>query len=98
LFIQKKNIYVLLAKLIFSAFCHVQKVDNDIFLKALGNRIRLLRTARGLSQLDLGVMMDNYAEQISWIERGKFNVTIGTLVAIAAGLEISLKELFDFEY
>jgi DNA-binding XRE family transcriptional regulator len=87
-----------IAKFFFSRFLHVQKDNQTIFLKALGNRIRLLRIEKGLSQLDLGVLMDNYAEQVSRIERGKFNVTVATLLTISNSLEVSLSELFDFEY
>ncbi len=35
--------------------------------------------AKGLSQVDVGVAMDNYGEQIGRIERGELNVTICTL-------------------
>lgn len=72
----------------------VQNIRDEIFLKQLGNRIRCLRKLKGMSQLDLGVKIDNYAEQIGRIERGKFNITICTLKVIAEGLEISLVELF----
>lgn len=54
----------------FLAFCIVQNVKDKAFLKKLGQRIRFLRKEKGLSQLDLGVRMDNYAEQIGRIERG----------------------------
>ena len=80
----------------FQAFCIVQNVKDKIYLKRLGNRIRTLRKERGLSQLDLGVSMDNYAEQISRIERGQLNVSICTLKKIAEGLEIPLYELLKF--
>ena len=74
----------------------MQNVKDKIYLKRLGNRIRTLRKERGLSQLDLGVSMDNYAEQISRIERGQLNVSICTLKKIAEGLEIPLYELLKF--
>jgi transcriptional regulator with XRE-family HTH domain len=74
----------------------VQNVKDKAFLKKLGARIRALRLEKGLSQLDLGVSMDNYAEQISRIERGQFNVTICTLKKIAESLDVSLSDLLDF--
>jgi len=74
----------------------VQKVKDKAYLKKLGLRIRKLRSDKGLSQLDLGVSMDNYAEQISRIERGELNVTICTLKRIAEGLKITLSELLEF--
>jgi transcriptional regulator with XRE-family HTH domain len=71
----------------------VQNVKDEKFLKLLGRRIRNLRMAKGLSQVDVGVAMDNYGEQIGRIERGELNVTICTLKKIAEALDISLSEL-----
>ena len=81
----------------FAQTCIVQNVKNDIFLKALGERIRHLRKERKLTQEDLGVICDNHGEQIGRIERGELNVTSSTLYMIAQGLKISMKELFDFD-
>jgi transcriptional regulator with XRE-family HTH domain len=75
----------------------VQNDTNKVFLTALGSRIREIRKSKGLSQLDIGVAMDNYAEQIGRIERGKINVTICTLKNIAKCLDLSLSELLNFE-
>ena len=74
----------------------MQNVKDKVYLKKLGNRIRALRKEKGLSQLDLGVSMDNYAEQISRIERGQLNVSICTLKKIAESLEITISELLKF--
>jgi transcriptional regulator with XRE-family HTH domain len=74
----------------------VQNVKDKIYLKKLGARIKTLRLEKGMSQLDLGVSMDNYAEQVGRIERGQLNVTICTLKKIAEGLEISLSDLLAF--
>jgi transcriptional regulator with XRE-family HTH domain len=73
----------------------VQNVKDQKFLKQLGRRIRQLRTAKGLSQVDVGVAMDNYGEQIGRIERGELNVTICTLKKIAETLDVSLPELIQ---
>jgi transcriptional regulator with XRE-family HTH domain len=73
----------------------VQNLDEKIFLILLGKKIRHLRKRKGFSQLDLAVIMDNYAEQIGRIERGQLNVTICTLKKIAYALSISLSELLD---
>lgn len=73
----------------------MQNVKDDIFLRQLGNRIRELRKNRGLTQIDLGTMIENHGEQIGRIERGELNVTICTLKKIADGLEINLKDLLD---
>lgn len=81
-----------------SSLAAVQQVKDKKFLKALGLHLKKLREQKGLSQLDLGVKMDNYAEQISRIERGQINVTICTLKNIADSLEMSLRDLLDFQY
>lgn len=75
----------------------MQKVKDKEFLKLLGERIRELRNKKGLTQLDLGVAMDNYAEQVGRIERGQLNVSICTLKKISEGLHIPLYELLNFE-
>lgn len=75
----------------------MQNVKDKIFLKKLGLRIRELRKLKNLTQLDVGVAMDNFAEQIGRIERGELNVTICTLKKIAESLGINLSELLSFK-
>jgi transcriptional regulator with XRE-family HTH domain len=75
----------------------MQEVKDVVYLKKLGERIRFLRQERCMTQLDLAVKMNNYAEQIGRIERGEQNVSICTLKKIAESLGISLKELVDME-
>jgi transcriptional regulator with XRE-family HTH domain len=54
----------------------VQNVKDIEFLKKLGLWIRNIRKQQNLSQLDVGIGMDNYADQIGRIERGQLNVSI----------------------
>lgn len=75
----------------------MQGVKDEIFLKALGSRVRELRKKKGLTQVELGVLIENHGEQIGRIERGEINVSSCTLYKISQGLKISLSELFDFE-
>ena len=72
-------------------------IRNENLLKILGKRIRQLRTERNLTQEQLAAKIDNHGEQIGRVERGELNVSISTLYLVATGLEISLKELFDFK-
>lgn len=62
----------------------------------LGNRIRSLRMAKGLSQekfaLQIGMDRTYYAS----VEAGKRNISINNIDKISTGLNISLSELFDF--
>jgi transcriptional regulator with XRE-family HTH domain len=66
----------------------VQYVKDEKLLKALGQRIRDIRKKRNLTQVELGVKCDNYAEQIGRIERGQLNVSISTLNVIAKALDV----------
>lgn len=75
----------------------MQGVKDKRFLKKLGGRIRTLRLEKGLTQLDLAVKMNNYAEQIGRIERGELNVTICSLKLISDALKISLSELLKLD-
>jgi transcriptional regulator with XRE-family HTH domain len=74
----------------------VQNVKDKEFLKKLGKHIRQLRVTKGLTQLDLGVAMDNYAEQVGRIERGQVNVSVCTLKKISEALEVPLNQLLVF--
>ena len=75
----------------------MQYVKDEKFLKKLGAKIRELRKSRNMTQVELGVACNNYAEQIGRIERGELNVTICSLKTIAKALKIKLKDLVDLE-
>ena len=71
-------------------------MTNDNFAILLGKRIRELRKAKGISQLDLAFDMDMSMNTISYIELGKISPKIDTLQKIAEKLDISMVELFEF--
>jgi XRE family transcriptional regulator, regulator of sulfur utilization len=75
----------------------MQNVKDRIFLRKIGERIRSLRKERGLSQMELGVMMGNHGEQVGRIERGEVNVTVCTLKIISESLSVKLAELVTVE-
>jgi transcriptional regulator with XRE-family HTH domain len=75
----------------------VQELKDKKFLKKLGNHIKKLRTAKGLTQFDLAIKLNNYAEQIGRIERGELNSSICTLKNIAERLDVSLAELLNVD-
>lgn len=67
-------------------------------LKLIGERIKYLRTHKiFLSQEDFSVKLGYDRTYMSRVESGRQNITIETLIKICEGLEISLKEFFDFE-
>lgn len=70
--------------------------DEDIICK-LGSCIRALRINKGFSQEELSYKAELDISQIGRIERGKVNTSVSVLYKIAVALDVSLKDLFDFE-
>ncbi len=71
-------------------------IKDQKFIKQFGDRLRELRTLKGMSQEDLANTADIPVNQIGRIERGEINTTIVTAKAIADALKISIIELFQF--
>ena len=61
--------------------------------RRLGIRIRLLRRMMGLTQEQLADFAAIHRTHMGEIERGEGNVTIATLLKVAAGLDISIYAL-----
>ncbi|SHM51436.1 helix-turn-helix transcriptional regulator [Flavobacterium chilense] len=72
-------------------------MDKSEELKRLGTRIKELRSTKGLSQAKLGLLILKDQQSIHKVEAGEFNPTYLYLLELAKGLEISVKELLDFE-
>jgi transcriptional regulator with XRE-family HTH domain len=66
---------------------------SEAALKALGQVIRAERNSRKLSQEKLAELADVHMTYIGKIERGTINVSIDSLVRIAAALELKLATL-----
>lgn len=64
-------------------------------LKGIGERIREIRKAKGLSQLDLEVECGINRTEISRIENGTKNIEVITLIKLADAMQVSLKSLLD---
>lgn len=60
----------------------------------IGQRIRLLREQRGLSQRELALSSDLSPNTLSLIERGQTSPTASTLQKLAAALKVSLGAIF----
>ncbi|WP_223297248.1 helix-turn-helix domain-containing protein [Catenulispora acidiphila] len=69
----------------------------DPRLLALGLRIRTLREARQLSLEELAHLSDMSFRGLIYIEHGRRNAGVLTLLKIAEGLRVSPKDLFDGE-
>jgi transcriptional regulator with XRE-family HTH domain len=65
---------------------------------ALGNRIREIRTANGMTQAQLSEKADLSLKHLGELERGRGNPTLENLASLATALDISLAELFDLDY
>jgi transcriptional regulator with XRE-family HTH domain len=68
--------------------------DKQEAILDIGRRIRRLREERGRSLHEFAAMVDMEYTNIVRLEKGRTNPTIGTLVKIAAALEVPLRELF----
>ncbi|TBL77427.1 helix-turn-helix domain-containing protein [Paenibacillus thalictri] len=76
---------------------HKAKSDQkaaEAFVKIVGDKIRVLRTEKGLSQEKLGELAELNSNYIGQIERGEKSLSVFTLKKIADGLSMSLEELF----
>lgn len=67
----------------------------DNVKKQLGFRIRQLRESQGLSQRTLSLMIGMDRTYLIAVERGRRNVAVENIAKIAAGLGVSLSELFE---
>ena len=74
----------------------MEYLDENSFLNAFGKNLKNLRKKKGLTQEQLAIDLNIEISQISRIERGVINTSIGNLNAIAKILKIEHKELFDF--
>lgn len=62
-------------------------------LPRLGLNVRALRRVRGLTQAALAELAGVTDETVSRLERGAFEPSLSTAIAIAKALEVSLDEL-----
>lgn len=67
-------------------------MSNDVLGK-LGQRIREIRTLRGMTQGELAERVGFRASYFSQIENGGKGATLDTLAAVAAALGMTLSEL-----
>lgn len=62
--------------------------------QALGSAIRAVRKQQGYTQETFALQADIDRSYYGAIERGEFNVTVDTIMSIAAGLRVAAAELF----
>ena len=66
--------------------------DQEVLIE-FGNKLKDLRTLKGLTLQQLAFEADMEISQVHRVEKGKINPTLTTLNALAKGLGISLGEL-----
>lgn len=62
--------------------------------KKLGERLRNLRKAKGISQEKFAISIDMDRTYYASVESGKRNISINNIYKIANGFGVSLEELF----
>lgn len=67
-------------------------------MKAFGVRVRELREAKGMSQLELAYLCEWEYSQINRIELGKINTSISHMFHLAEKLGVKPSDLIDFDY
>ena len=70
---------------------------NKKLLKQFGDRVRSLRTARGLTQEKLAELTGFHRTYIGMIERGERNISLANIGIFAETFSLSVAELFQFK-
>lgn len=73
----------------------ISEPQKEILIK-LGRRIASLRKSKNLSFRKMALYCDLDYSDIKKFEKGEVNVTFLTIVELAKGLDVPLKELMDF--
>ncbi|HQU91084.1 MAG TPA: helix-turn-helix transcriptional regulator [Pyrinomonadaceae bacterium] len=71
-------------------------MPDQPLIDAFGQRIRTLRTDRGLSQEQLAELTGFHRTYIGMIERGERNLSLSNIGVFAKVFEMSVSELLDF--
>lgn len=70
---------------------------KDPKLISFGKHVKILRLEQGLSQEELAHRCGFYRTYIGMVERAERSITLCNVFKIAEGLNITMKELFDYE-
>ena len=68
-------------------------LNDQTFLRHVGDRVRELRTSRKMTQLQLGESAGLHRTFIGSVERGERNIAILSLRRIAKALRVSVAKL-----
>lgn len=71
----------------------MNNLRDQKILTGFGNKLKELRTAKGLTLEQLAFEAEIELSQVHRVGKGKINPTLTTLIALAKGLDITLAEL-----
>ena len=74
------------------------KTNKKEFLFNIGQKIRIERTKKGLSQEKLAELTEMSIKTLGKIERGQTDFVISNLISIANALNVDISELFIFTF
>lgn len=72
--------------------------DTTAIQVAFGKHLKKVRIKKKISQRQLSFNCDLDNSFIAKVEKGQFNIQLGTIVELAKGLNIHPKELLDVEF
>ncbi len=72
-------------------------MDEIEILKKIAFNIKVERLRKGFTQFQLAEMIDVHEKYIGKVESGKQNITIKTLIKLAAALDTNLTKLVKFD-
>jgi len=70
-------------------------MNKEELLKEIGERIRVIRNQKGLTQKQLAHLIGKDQQSIHRLETGNINPSFIYLYEIAQGLEVSLQEIVN---
>lgn len=74
------------------------KVRNQKYLEAFGNNLKKLSNTKKKTPEDIAAIGRIETKQVYRVMNGEHSATLSIIVAIAKGLEVHPKKLFDFEF
>lgn len=71
--------------------------ETDKYLKTFGAHLYKLRKQHNISRVQLAFEIDTNEKHLRLIEKGEISTGLANLYKISKALNVSMKELFDFE-
>ncbi len=77
---------------------HFVKVRNQLYLDAFGEHLNRLIIQREKTPEDVAAIGGIETKQVYRVINGEHSATLSIVIAIAKGLELHPKKLFEFEF